>query len=85
MAEENITHQADIVDDSETDSTSNHLKEIIRSWINLAQTEQLVYQSFKNNVEEPLLVDASEHTRKGFPTLNSMRNVDIESDIYLEV
>lgn len=82
--EEYIIDQTDIVDDSETASTKEHLEEIIRSWISLAQTEQLVYQNFGNNGEEPLLVAASEHMRKGFPTLNSMRNVDIESDVYLE-
>ena len=81
---DHIVSQTIRVDNSEVESTREQLEEIIEQWLSLSKSRDLVYQAFRSDGSEPLLVEATEHLRDGFPTLNSMRNVDIESDVFLE-
>lgn len=79
---EAILARVRIVDGSEEESTRRQLQEIISYWDNLASCPELVYQRFRQG-QTPLLsmeFDGDE----GFPTLNSMRNVDAETVIVLE-
>lgn len=67
-----------VVDPDELPFVENELKEIIDEWENAA-TGTLVYRSFKN--EKSLFKGDTENHR--FRMMNSMRNVDGQSGIYL--
>ena len=66
------------VDPSELSAVMDELKDIQDAW-DIAATESLVYKSTKN--EKKLLKGDTENDR--FRTMNSMRNVDGQSGIYL--
>ncbi|GAA0933822.1 helicase-related protein [Nonomuraea longicatena] len=81
------------VDPDEVDATADDLDSLIGDWIRLADDNpELVYEAPKTfRRGEPRAADsallcthADEDLRDAYPTLWSMRDVDVESDLYLE-
>jgi len=77
------------VDKSEVDATRAELNQILERWEKLARNVPgLVYQKYRNQSTVPLLTARfdgdAESNASAFPTLNSMREVDVECDILLE-
>lgn len=74
-----------VIDELEHDDTRRHLFEILDYWEYLASVNSdLVYQKhFKPDVVS-LLTDRFDEKSDAIPTLNSMRNVDVESEVHLE-
>lgn len=70
------------IDPQEYDSILNELQNIRETWSDLAK-DSLVYQKFKNTTAYPLMKNDSDEIGE-FPTLNSMRNVDIASNLFFE-
>ncbi|MFC4588727.1 helicase-related protein [Sphaerisporangium corydalis] len=77
----------------EVDATRKDLEEIIERWRDLAETNaDLMYEapySFKRSMPRPndaalLRSYSDEDLEDGFSTLWSLRDVDVESDLYLE-
>jgi hypothetical protein len=68
----------------EAGATSEQIDQIIQEWVQRAGRQaNLVYQDFKNP-DRALLVDmAGEHGDDGLPTLWSLRDVDMSSNLYL--
>lgn len=79
-----IVSRVDRVDPQEADGVSRELKKILEFWESRAK-EDLVYQvqSSARRPARPLLVDRFSDDIEAFPTLNSMRDVDVECEIYL--
>lgn len=71
------------VDKEEHRSTAEDLQDIMYNWDELAEKEDLVYQKSTDATKLPLLKDNWED-RGAYRTLNSMRNVDQQSNIFVE-
>lgn len=70
------------VDKEEYDDTMEDLIEVRETWSNMT-ADNLVYQKFKNKEGLPLLKNEADELGE-YATLNSMRNVDVQSSLYLE-
>lgn len=68
----------------EADATSAQIDRIIREWIQRAERQpNLAFQDLKHP-DRALLIDmADEHGDEGLPTLWSLRDVDMSSNLYL--
>jgi len=80
---ERILERVRVIDESEVDGSREHLYDILAHWENLASTD-LVYQKYTRQQGIPLLTDRFNSDGDAIPTLNSMRNVDVECDVILE-
>lgn len=80
-----ILARVQVIDALEYEDTREHLLEILNEWENMAIDNDLVYQKYFNLPGTPLLTDRFDDSGGAFPTLNSMRNVDVECEVYLEV
>jgi hypothetical protein len=78
-----IVDKAEKIDDREARSTEEQLNHILREWEYKAGGD-LIYKKFGKHSGSPLLIEFENNYENGFKTLNSMRNVDIESKVYLE-
>lgn len=80
-----IVERAGLIDDSEVQATQRELNQILEHWERMAlNASKLVYQKFRNQPGIPLLTAKFDGNENAFPTLNSMRDVDIECDVFLE-
>ncbi len=79
-----ITDRANQVDPSETNNTRRELNAILERWESMAGSD-LVYQRFRDSSANALLTTRFADNSGAFPTLNSMRDVDVECDVYVEV
>ncbi len=70
------------VDPSELEASREQLYGILDYWEQKASSD-LVYQKYFNQQGIPLLTDRFDSEDDAIPTLNSMRNVDIECDVLL--
>jgi hypothetical protein len=80
-----IVARVQSVDRDEAPTTATHLDQIIETWRAQAARGQLVYSATKTSPHS-LLIDASEAMLESgdkMPTQWSLRNVDVESNIYL--
>lgn len=81
-----IVERTQIVDSEECENVKKQIDEIIKHWDEITDGTNLVYSRGKKD-ENPkkLLMNAEEKISSinGFPTLNSMRNVDTSSKIYI--
>lgn len=74
-----------VIDELEIDNTEDYLSDIMGHWRYMALLhDNLVYQKYFRVQGTPLLTDQFNENNDAIPTLNSMRNVDVESAIYLE-
>jgi hypothetical protein len=74
-----------VIDELEHDDTRRHLFEILDYWEYLASVNSdLVYQKHFKPDAVSLLTDRFDEKSDAIPTLNSMRNVDVESEVHLE-
>jgi hypothetical protein len=70
------------VDETEVEKTRKDLVGIIDFWLSRAEQNELVYSNFNDN-NKSLLADASVvFSETSFPTLNSLRDVDQESNLH---
>lgn len=79
-----ILERVQLIDEVEYESCREQLMDILDWWEQLASSD-LVYQKFSGYKGASLLTDKFDHPGNSIATLNSMRNVDVESDITLEV
>jgi len=83
-----ILERVQKIDNLETEHVREELDYIIEEWENICDGEHLVYSKdwTKDGVLKRLLINAEETSEdaEGFSTLNTMRNVDMSSNIYLE-
>ncbi len=79
-----ILKRIEIVDKEETEQAKKDLEKIIEKWEQITDGENLTY-SYSSNGEKHLLIrtDENENSTNGFITLNSMRNVDTTSNIFV--
>ena len=73
------------VSPDETDTTKQELDRIIQTWkAKAAETPDLVYTSF-SHPETALLIEAAAESEDDsqFPTLRSLRDVDVTADLWL--
>lgn len=80
--EKYIREYAKHVDPEEYDDTVKDLIEIKETWSNLA-SDNLIYSKCNNIEGQPLLKNDADELGE-YATLNSMRNVDVQSNLYLE-
>lgn len=78
-----IVEKVRVIDEREALPTEKQLKKILTEWESLAGND-LIYQKYGKDTGTPLLIDFDNNYDNGFKTLNSMRNVDVESKVYLE-
>ena len=84
MARQIISERAEAVDDGELEQTMHHLTRIVEEWNSRATVSpNLKFRDFRSR-EPALLIGADDLEREGFPTLWSLRDVDSESNLYLE-
>ncbi|WP_003545355.1 helicase-related protein [Desulfotomaculum nigrificans] len=79
-----ILEKVKVIDESEYEGTEKHLLSILEHWQYLADGGVLPYQRYYRNGATPLLTDNFGEESESLPTLNSMRNVDVETEILLE-
>ena len=77
-----ILEEARVIDEKEIDNISVELNEILECWRDYADSG-LVYQKVRNNSTYPLL-KSNEDESGVYTTLNAMRNVEGQSNLYLE-
>lgn len=80
--EDYISNVARKIDPQEYDNILAELQEIREVWSQLAQ-DSLVYKKIKKTTDYPLLKSDSDEVGE-FATLNSMRNVDVASNLFFE-
>ena len=81
-----ILDRVKIVDPLEYKAAEDQLYSILEFWEQMAATnDDLVYQNYYKKTATPLLTNRFDDKSDALPTLNSMRNVDVESEVYLEV
>ena len=79
-----ILERVNLIDHEEHNDTREKLNWILDQW-ELRSSSDLVYQKYFNSEGIPLLTDRFDGPEiPPFPTLNSMRNVDVESEVWLE-
>jgi len=79
-----ILEKVKAIDPLEFDDVEEQLRLIMGMWEQMADSNpDLVYQNY-SKLNTALLTDRFDGNSDAFPTLNSMRNVDVESDVYLE-
>ncbi|MEU8270131.1 helicase-related protein [Sphaerisporangium sp. NPDC049002] len=90
---ERILQRVDVIAPEELDATAEDLDHVIDAWLELAEENPgLVYEAkstFKRSEPRPanaalLRSHSDEDLDDAFPTLWSLRDVDVESDLYLE-
>ncbi|SMF33576.1 helicase-related protein [Paenibacillus barengoltzii] len=69
--------------EEEVDETVAHLEEIKYRWFSSIVNKKMDYDQYGANKTVPLLKNTDEEEGV-FPTLNSMRNVDRQSNLYIE-
>ncbi len=79
-----ILEKVKVVDASEYQATEKHLLKILNHWKSMAYNGALTYQRYGQRGVTPLLTDNFAEESDSLPTLNSMRNVDVETEILLE-
>lgn len=74
------------IDLDESQACKKQLYNILTEWESKAMREgkELVYQKYFDKPGIPLLTSRFDAPGDAFPTLNSMRNVDVECDVLLE-
>lgn len=77
-----ILERIEIVDKEEVDSAKKDLDKIIEYWDKITDGNNLTY-SKKNTKKLLVRTDETNNSTYGFITLNSMRNVDTSSNIYV--
>ena len=77
-----ILERIEIVDKEEVDSAKKDLDKIIEYWDKITDGNNLTY-SKKNTKKLLVRTDETNNSTEGFITLNSMRNVDTSSNIYV--
>lgn len=80
---EKIVDRASRVEPGEAEEVRRELTWILEQWERMSGPD-LAYQKFGNDSCRPLLVHRFGGDRPGFPTLNSMREIDVECKIILE-
>jgi hypothetical protein len=80
---EKILDRVRRIDSEEIDDTREQLYNILNHWEQLAN-HGLVYQKYPRSRGFALLTQKFDSTEEAFPTLNSMRNVDVECEVLLE-
>lgn len=80
--EEYIIEVARKIDPQEYENIIVELQQIRETWSELAE-DKLIYQKFKNTTDFPLIKGEPEEFGE-FATLNSMRNVDVASNLFFE-
>ncbi|MDK2887265.1 MAG: hypothetical protein PWP72_142 [Thermoanaerobacter sp.] len=78
-----IADRVNQVDPPEVEDTRRELYEILDRWEQLAGSN-LVYQKYGKQEGIPLLTHRFDSDGHAFPTLNSMRDVDVECEVFLE-
>ncbi len=76
-----ITDYVQQVDASEVEAVKKDLKDIRDTWIDYCDCDKLVYKKHSNEEGESLLQPDTDRDR--FATMNSMRNVDSQTGIFL--
>lgn len=71
------------VDTAEAEATRKDLYKVLDNWEQLAGPN-LVYQNYGKQDCIPLLTHRFDSDGYAFPTLNSMRDVDVECEVYVE-
>ncbi|WP_419879599.1 helicase-related protein [Brevibacillus centrosporus] len=71
------------ITNEEVDETIAHLEEIKFRWFSSIVNKKMDYDQYGNNKTKPLLKNTIEEEGE-FETLNSMRNVDRQSNLYIE-
>ena len=77
-----ILHRIKIVDEEEISNAKKDLDKIIGHWDSITDGNNLTYAQ-KNTKKLLVRTDESNNSTNGFVTLNSMRNVDTSSNIYV--
>lgn len=80
-----ILDRLKIVDSQEYEAAKEQLYSILDLWEQMAASGDLVYHNYFKKMEIPLLTARFDENSGALPTLNSMRNVDVEAEVYLEV
>jgi hypothetical protein len=73
------------VDDSEREHTADELDQIIAEWVRRAEDEPNLVYANQHHPDKALLGDAGldgEDFKSTFPTLWSLRDVDLSSNLY---
>lgn len=79
-----IVERAERIDPTEAAETRRDLENILRHWESMASST-LVYQKFGDRQDQsPLLTGRFDGEGNALPTLNSMRDVDVECSVYME-
>lgn len=80
-----ILERVNKIDTTEVDATREQLYDILGHWEQMALelNTELVYQKYYKQQGIPLLTDRFDSEGDSIPTLNSMRNVDVECDVFL--
>gem|GEM_PF-5458859 len=79
---ETILKRVKIIDSEEYGASKNQLYGILEKWIEKSGPD-LAYQKYYNQKVTPLLTDKFDTKEDRFPTLNSMRNIDVGCRVLL--